>query len=96
MKLKFVLLVIPFLAAISCTEPSLPKVLEQNKHFNHHVFEDNKLPPRATFFAFESPEMETKENSRRYLNLNGDWKFLFVKDPKERPTTFHNIDFIFI
>lgn len=78
---------------LGCKQHPLPEVAEQHNHFDHQIFEENKLPPRATFFAVESPEIEAKENSGRYLNLNGDWKFHFVKDPKQRPTTFQNINF---
>lgn len=49
--------------------------------------------PRASFFAFENPDISKKENSKRFLNLNGNWKFNWVKDPEKRPTTFQNIDY---
>ena len=81
------------LAIISCKKVKLPEVAKQENHYNHQIFEENKLPPRATYFSFESTEKEIKENSRRYLSLNGTWKFHFVKDPKKRPTTFQNIQF---
>lgn len=80
-------------ALVSCNQNPLPEVAEQVNHYNHQIFEENKLPPRATFFALESQEIESKEDSRRYLNLNGDWKFNFVKDPKKRLTTFQNPNF---
>lgn len=93
MKSKLIPFLVLLLIVASCQENNLPEVAEQAYHYNHEIFEENKLPPRATFFAFEEPEIEVKEDSRRYLNLNGDWKFHFVKDPKERPTTFHNTTF---
>ncbi len=68
MKSIFVLLVFTFFTAVSCTQVILSKVQEQNKHINHQVFEENKLPPRATFFALESPEITDKGDSRRYLS----------------------------
>ncbi|WP_299522129.1 glycoside hydrolase family 2 TIM barrel-domain containing protein [uncultured Lutibacter sp.] len=68
-------------------------ILEQTYHYNHEIFEENKLFPRATFFGFESDDISEKEDSNRFLNLNGDWKFNWVKDPKQRPTTFQNIKF---
>jgi len=71
----------------------MSKVPEQVNHFNHEIFEEHKLPPRATYFGFESEEVRNKENSTRYLSLNGPWKFNWVKDPKTRPTTFHNQNF---
>ncbi|WP_273568593.1 glycoside hydrolase family 2 TIM barrel-domain containing protein [Maribacter halichondriae] len=93
MKSNCILLILFLYATTSCKQEPLKAVTEQVNHFNHEIFEENKLPPRATFFAVESPEIESKRNSRRYLNLNGDWKFHFVKDPKQRPTTFQNSDF---
>jgi beta-galactosidase len=74
-------------------EESLHVVPEQTYHFNHEIFEDHKLAPRASFFVFESPDISKKENSKRFLSLNGEWKFNWVKDPKQRPTTFQNIDY---
>ena len=93
MSSRFILYSLLLVAFASCNINPLLPAPEQVYHYNHEIFEENKLPPRATFFAFESPEIETKENSRRFLNGNGDWKFHFVKDPKERPTTFQNTDF---
>ncbi|MFH6603155.1 glycoside hydrolase family 2 TIM barrel-domain containing protein [Maribacter algicola] len=94
MKSVHILLVLFFCAIYGCRQKHLPEVPEQVNHFDHRIFEENKLPPRATFFAMEAPEIPLKEESRRYLNLNGDWKFFFVKDPKRRLTTFQNIDFV--
>ncbi|WP_420400856.1 glycoside hydrolase family 2 TIM barrel-domain containing protein [Flagellimonas sp.] len=84
---------IALVCLLGCTRPQLPEVPEQSYHFNHHIFEENKLSPRATFFAMESFDVDKKENSKRFLNLNGEWKFHFVKDPKERPTTFQNREY---
>jgi beta-galactosidase len=77
----------------SCKKKPLEEVAEQINHFNHQVFEDNKLSPRATFFAFETENIVEKENSKRFLSLNGDWKFHWTKKPQERPTTFHNTNY---
>lgn len=88
--LTYLLLLFSILA---CKQEPLSEIPEQKNHFNHQIFEENKLPPRATFFAFESEEVSEKENSKRFLSLNGDWKFHWVKDPKKRPTTFQNITF---
>jgi beta-galactosidase len=72
---------------------SLAPVAEQNNHFNHQIFEENKLPPRATFFSFENSSVQQKEASKRFFSLNGKWKFKWLKDPKKRPTTFQNIKY---
>ena len=78
---------------LGCRQEPLEVVAEQTVHYNHEKFEDHKLPPRSTFFCFESPNISEKENSKRFLNLNGDWKFNWVKDPKQRPTTFQSTNF---
>mgnify|MGYP005989727813 CR=1 FL=1 len=77
----------------NCNNKELKSISEQRNHYNHQIFEENKLAPRASFFAFESPNIEFKENSNRFFSLNGDWKFYWVKDPKKRPTTFQNVAF---
>ena len=77
----------------SCNKKPLEAVSAQKNHYNHQIFEENKLAPRASFFAFENTDISKKENSKRFLSLNGNWKFNWVKDPKKRPTTFQNIDF---
>lgn len=91
MKIKIIVFAVAYII-ISCKNQLVP-VPEQRNHFNHQIFEENKLPPRATFFAMESDDVIEKENSNRYINLNGEWKFHFVKDPKQRPTTFQSIHF---
>ena len=78
------------LVFLQCKQESLTKVAEQAYHYNHKIFEENKLPPRATFFAFENSAITQKENSKRFMSLDGDWKFHWVKNPKDRPTTFHH------
>ncbi|MBL4604859.1 MAG: beta-galactosidase, partial [Flavobacteriaceae bacterium] len=88
MKLKYIFPII--LLAIGCTTAPLHEVSEQTYHYNHTIFEENKLAPRASFFAFENPNIKIKERSKRFINLNGDWKFHWIKDPKKRPTTFQN------
>ena len=92
MKLKLFSAIVLFIV-LGCKNAPLLEVPEQTSHFNHEVFEDHKLPPRATYFAFESADLKEKENSKRFLSLNGPWKFNWVKDPKTRPTTFQNVNF---
>jgi len=75
---------------LGCKQAPLDVVAAQTFHYNHQKFEDHKLAARATFFTFENTDISTKENSKRFLSLNGDWKFNWVKDPKQRPTTFQN------
>lgn len=91
--MRIIPLITLVLLLCGCQPKELTPVAIQQNHFNHQIFEENKLPPRATFFASESPNITTKEQSRRFKNLNGDWKFHWVKDPKQRPTTFQHEDF---
>jgi len=92
--IKKILILCCFVTIFSnCKQKDLTPIATQENHYNHQIFEENKLAPRATFFAFENPDIENRENSKRFFNLNGDWKFDWVKDPKKRPTTFQNIDF---
>ncbi len=90
---KIVFILIAALLFAHCKKEILVIIPEQKNHFNHQIFEENKLSPRATYFGFESPNIDEKKNSKRFLDLNGEWKFYFVKDPKKRPTTFQNAHF---
>ncbi len=93
MSLKYSYIALLGVCLLGCQPAELPKVGKQANHFDHTIFEENKLPPRAHFFAFESQSIVQKEDSKRFLDLNGEWKFHFVKDPKKRPLTFHNTSF---
>ena len=67
----------------------------QNLHNDHSVFGVNKLKPHADFFSFETASLASQksvENSERFLSLNGDWKFLWVRSPKERLHNFYDAD----
>jgi len=56
----------------------------------------NRMPMRATAFAFESrqlAETRSKEKSHYFISLNGEWKFNWVQDPRQRPVDFYKTDF---
>jgi len=91
MKTSYLLIAIVLIT--SCKQEQLKEIAEQTFHYNHEIFEDHKLPARSTYFASESSDIIKKENSTRFLSLNGDWKFHWTKDPNQRPTTFQNINF---
>ncbi|WP_371194821.1 glycoside hydrolase family 2 TIM barrel-domain containing protein [Glaciecola sp. SC05] len=60
------------------------------------VFAVNKLPMRASFFAFdEDPGKFVSEpwDSDNYLLLNGQWKFNYSLAPQNRPADFFKTDF---
>ncbi len=63
---------------------------------NPDVIGINKLPARASFFAFESQELAVNNDiskSKKHLSLNGTWKFNWVKSPELRPVDFYKNDF---
>lgn len=52
--------------------------------------------PRSDFFAYESTsgaDSNKKQNSARYLSLEGKWKFKFVKDHNDAPKDFFSTKF---
>ncbi len=60
------------------------------------VNEQNREPRRASFFAFESRDLASKgdkSSSKRYLSMEGKWKFHFAKNYNERPQGFYKTDF---
>ena len=59
---------------------------------NPSVVEINKLPPRSSFFPFESLDLakvDDEKKSERYISLNGKWFFNWSKNPSERPQNFY-------
>ena len=67
----------------------------QKLHEDHTIYGDNKLPPHADFFAFEEPSLAEDNDlvkSNRFQSLNGKWKFLWLRSPKDRPQNFYDID----
>lgn len=56
----------------------------------------NKELPKSYFFSFENQNQAVKllpENSPYWKNLNGTWKFNWVKKPDERPKNFYENNF---
>lgn len=56
----------------------------------------NRMPMHATFFAYESREAALagdKSASERFLSLNGEWRFAWVRDADLRPTDFYRTDY---
>lgn len=56
----------------------------------------NRMPMRASAFAYENRELASKRNKEKsayFISLNGTWKFNWVQDPRKRPTDFYKPDF---
>jgi len=67
----------------------------QNLHNNHTVFAVNKLQAHADFFAYESTDLAKQENeeaSKRFISLNGNWKFHWVRSPKDKVQNFFDVE----
>ncbi len=66
---------------------------EQLFHKNETVFAVNKEKPHADFFAYENEALlqENKlEKSKRFIAINGNWKFNWVRSPKDRIRNFYD------
>jgi len=69
---------------------------EANDWENPGIFQINKEPARATFYAYENRQLAdagVRENSRYFRSLNGEWKFNWVRKPGDRPMDFWKTDF---
>jgi beta-galactosidase len=71
------------------------RVHEQTFHRDHRIFGVNKLAPHADFFAFESEQLASQsipDSSKRYMNLNGLWKFHWTASPRNRIRNFYETE----
>lgn len=76
-----------------------PKTKSNNDWENPRIIGINKEPGFATFIPFASEEEMRNDpayqkpwertRSSRYMLLNGNWKFNWVKSPDERPKDFY-------
>lgn len=64
---------------------------QKNDWENEQVIGINKLPARTTSFSFKSVDDAIKgdRDRSRMLSLNGEWKFHFTPDSKNRPLDFY-------
>lgn len=92
--LKSIILAAWFLSAGSTTwvhAQGLPTELQTPE-----VVSVNRMPMRATAFAFENKALakkRLKDNSAYFMSLNGTWKFNWVQDPTQRPKDFYKTDY---
>ena len=62
---------------------------------NPEIFSKNQLDAHASIFPFENERLALanhKENSDRYLSLNGIWKFHYAENPEETINEFYKAD----
>jgi beta-galactosidase len=91
LEMRSILLLFAFFALTKITAQSLPSELQTPE-----IVSVNRMPMRATAFAFESRELaqqREKEKSKYFLSLNGSWKFNWVQDPRKRPEDFYKTNF---
>lgn len=79
------------------------KKQSKNDWENQHIFAVNKEDGHATFIPFaDMDEMKAdpayrrpweRTRSSRYLLLNGNWKFHWVKQPEDRPKDFYKTNY---
>lgn len=57
---------------------------------------DNRMLSVSPFFGFENRTLATqndKSRSSRFLSIDGNWKFNFVRNANERPQDFYRVDY---
>ena len=84
---NILLVIISLMVGIKNHAQTLDSIVENPK-----VVEINKLPARASFFAYESAELAKQNDitaSKKYKTLNGIWKFNWTRSPKDRPKDFY-------
>ena len=57
---------------------------------------DNRMTSVADFFAYENQELAVKgfkNQSKRYLSIEGNWKFKWVRNANERPEGFQALNY---
>lgn len=78
-------------ATMDCLSQSIPWEL-----LTPEVVSLGRMPMKANAFAYETIDLakaKDKRSSRYFLDLNGDWKFHWVQNPKERSGDFYRTDF---
>ncbi|RTR37701.1 DUF4981 domain-containing protein [Shewanella canadensis] len=63
---------------------------------DHSVFEVNKEPPHASFFAYGSilkASADNYRNSKNFMDLNGIWQFHYAPNPASVPEDFANSNY---
>lgn len=84
------------IAAACITTSAAQKNAHEPYWLNPSVNRIGTETPRADFFAFESitgAQSGDKSESKRYMTLEGKWKFKFSKNHNEAPANFYLVNF---
>jgi len=80
-----------FFAVINANSQSLNPIKDYKYYIeNEQVISEHKLDAHASFTSFTSEKEALNKAPQFYKSLDGIWKFNWVKNPKDRPTTFMN------
>ena len=88
--MKLLLMLGAFLASL------MIQAQPENPWNNPRVNADNRLDNVADFFAYESDALaqaRKKEQSKRFLTMEGTWKFNWARNANERPAGFYAVDY---
>ena len=69
----------------------IPLAAQQPVWLDPKVNSENEKPDVADYFAFENAELAAKgekSQSARFMSIEGDWKFYFVKNAYDKPENF--------
>ncbi|MCG8305798.1 MAG: DUF4981 domain-containing protein [Cytophagales bacterium] len=95
--LRMCVLFIALGSAMMCTVRSTERSTAYTHDWeNERVFEINKEDPHSTLFPFEHMELAIdfdKRQSGNYQDLNGTWRFNWVRKPADRPVDFYKNDY---
>lgn len=72
--------------------PVAPRVFDREPYEDPYVSGINREPSRATAYSFASEEdalTKKREQSGRYISLNGEWDFAFAIKPGDEPKDFY-------
>ncbi|WP_034046044.1 glycoside hydrolase family 2 TIM barrel-domain containing protein [Wocania ichthyoenteri] len=89
---KLVLLIMVFIQLISYGQKSDPINNYKDYIENEKIISENKLDAHNSFVSYTSESNALSSNATYQKSLNGIWKFKWVKNPKDRPTIFMNLD----
>lgn len=89
---KLILLIMVFIQLISYGQKLEPINNYKDYIENEKVISENKLDAHNSFVSYTSESNALSSSATYQKSLNGIWKFKWVKNPKDRPTTFMNLD----
>jgi beta-galactosidase len=95
---RLVLAFVPFVSLAQLVDktpapiPVVPTVYQTQPYEDPSVSGINREPSRATAYSYASVEdaiQKPREQSGRYMSLNGDWDFAFALKPGDEPQDFY-------